>query len=153
MSQAISFPSTTANFDLPLLLSGQAQKEFFLNQSLAIVDAVSTGTVVSTTAMPPSDAEEGQCFLIASGATGDWTGRSGQLAIRIAGSWHFVDPVEGMEVYDQSAQQKRIFKTQWSQVSQPVEAQGGSVVDVEARALLGELISALRSLGIFAEPS
>lgn len=71
--------------------------------------------------------------------------------MRVAESWHFVDPIDGLEVYDHAARQKRVFKTVWHQVSVPAQAQGGSVVDVEARAMLAELIAGLRNVGIFTE--
>ncbi|MEM1194806.1 MAG: DUF2793 domain-containing protein [Pseudomonadota bacterium] len=152
MAEPISFPSTTKNLGLPLLFSGQAQKEFTINQSFAVLDILTRGSVQETRDEPPTEAQDGQCFLVSENAIGDWTGHSGQIAARVAGSWHFVDASEGMEIYDLAAGQKRIFKSEWQVPSTPAQAQGGNVVDAEARALLADLISSLRSAGIFADP-
>ncbi|MEM9310489.1 MAG: DUF2793 domain-containing protein [Pseudomonadota bacterium] len=151
MAEPISFPSSTEKLGLPLLFSGQAQKEFFLNQSLTIIDSLLCQSVEDTLDEPPADAQDGQCFIVSTSPSGDWAGHSSKIAVRIAESWHFVDPIDGLEVYDQAARQKRVFKTVWHQVSVPAQAQGGSVVDVEARAMLAELIAALRNVGIFTE--
>lgn len=152
MAQPISFPSTTENLEIPLLFSGQAQKEFTINQGFAVLDALVSGAVQETRDDPPTEVQDGQCFLVSANAVGDWTGHSGQIAARVAGSWHFIDASEGMEIYDRATGQKRIFKSEWQGPSTPDNAQGGNVIDIEARAVLAELITSLRTVGIFADP-
>lgn len=151
MAQAISFPSTTANMALPLLFSGQAQKEFILNQSFAVLDALMAASVEAAHSAPPQAPEDGQCYLVAENATGAWAGHEDQIAARIGASWHFVTPIEGMEVFDRSSGQRAVFKSQWQFAAAPADPQGGATVDAEARAALTAIISALKSFGVFAE--
>ena len=37
MAETVSFPSTTPTFEIPLLFTGQAQKEFSINQGFTFV--------------------------------------------------------------------------------------------------------------------
>lgn len=151
MAQAIAFPSQTANFELPLLFSGQVQKEFFLNQALATLDALLAGSIEETRAAPPTPAQEGLCFLVSPNADGDWLDHDDEIAVRVGDAWHFITPSEGMEVYDRTLGQKRVFKTQWELTSSPTPPQGGTVVDAEARAAISEILNSLRTLGILPE--
>jgi len=148
MAEPISFPSTTANVALPLLFSGQAQKEFFLNQALATLDAFIIGAVEETRDIPPATAQEGQCYLVSSNASGDWQGYDDQVAARIGGAWHFIRPTDGMELFDRTLGQRLLFKTQWGAAPALYEPTGGAIVDAEARAAIGQVLNTLRSLGI-----
>jgi len=148
MAQPIIFPSTTPNLELPLLYSGQAQKEFTLNQAFAALDAIAGKTVEGVFSAPPSDAAEGLCYLVGPGASAEWSDCSDCIAVRIAGGWHFVAPQEGFEVFDRSIDQKRVFRTGWEAGTAPAEPAGGSVVDAEARAAIVQLISAMQMAGV-----
>ncbi|MEM6856811.1 MAG: DUF2793 domain-containing protein [Pseudomonadota bacterium] len=150
MAEPISFPSTTANISLPLLFSGQAQKEFFLNQALATLDAVIVWSVEDTLDTPPTNTQEGHCYLVASNATGEWEGHDDQIAARIGGAWHFVPPVDGMEIFDRTLGQKLFFRAIWEAAAAHHEPTGGTVVDTEARAAIDEILNTLRKLGILA---
>lgn len=150
MAVSISFPSTTRNLDLPLLFSGQAQKEFSLNQAFTIVDAMLQRGVVSSLNTPPSPAEEGDCYRVLSGATGEWLGHEDSLAIRIGGAWHFVTPKAGMTIFDQTSEQMLLFNAGWVTATGPANPTGGATVDTEARAAISELVEALRIMGLFA---
>jgi hypothetical protein len=74
------------------------------------------------------------------------------IAARQADNWLFIAAREGLRVFDRSLRQERLFTTAWQNPNAPVEPTGGSVVDVEARAVLSELISALRLSGVFPDP-
>lgn len=151
MANPITFPSTTANFALPLLFTGQAQKEFLLNQSTVTIDALLQRCVDASQNSPPDHAAQGQCYRVTPTAEAEWSGQEGKLAIRVADAWLFVAPLAGMMVFDRSAKQHLIFRSAWESAPDPAPLQGGSVVDLEARALLGEVVGALRTLGIFAD--
>ncbi len=55
MNPFADHPAITPQLGLPLLFVGQAQKEFFVNQSLAVIDAVMARSVAGTLATPPRD--------------------------------------------------------------------------------------------------
>ena len=148
MAEPIAFPSTTTNFSLPLLFSGQAQKEFSLNQALTVIDAMMLGTVEQSLASPPSSPGDGSSYRILANPDGEWTGHDDEIALWIGGSWHFVQASDGMAIFDQTASQCFRFLGGWSAAVEPTIPNGGSVVDAEARAALVEIVEALRTYGI-----
>lgn len=152
MADPIFFPSTTVNFALPLLFSGQAQKEFTLNQALAAIDALLAGVVEASLDQPPIDPAEGECYRIAAQASGEWADHSDEIAARIGNGWHFVTPREGMEVFDRSLGIRMIFRGQWQSALAPAVPQGGAVIDTEARATLAQLVEVLQQMGTLPAP-
>lgn len=52
-------------------LHGQAQKEFYVNQSLAILDALAPRAVVASHSQPPADSVENACYPVTGPAPGD----------------------------------------------------------------------------------
>jgi hypothetical protein len=160
---------TSARHALPFILPGQAQKELFHNEALAVIDAALhatvEGTPVSTT---PASPQSGQCWLVASGAAGAWAGEDNNLASWTSGGWRFIRPVEGMAVWDRVAQlDRRWTGGEWShgEISaasvtiggaqvlgsrQPAvtSPSGGTTIDTEARAALHSLLVALRTHGL-----
>lgn len=148
MPAPFDFPTSSANIGLPLLFSGQAQKEFFVNQAFALVDALIQQSVVSSNPTPPASPSDGEVYRVTATANEAWAGEEGALAVRIAGGWHFVSPVEGLRIYDRQAAQFLVFKGQWETASAPGSPTGGSVIDTQARAAIDELIDALEQVGI-----
>jgi hypothetical protein len=149
MPDPIAFDATTTRYRLPLLFSGQAHKEFFVNEALARIDAVLDAKVLGEASDPPEDSEDGDAWLVGPGATGGWEGQEGALAILQPGQWLFVEPVAGMRVFDVSTGQFAHFFEGWQKPTAIAEPTGGFAVDSEARAVIGLLISALRAAGIF----
>lgn len=148
MTDIFTFASTTPRLGLPNLFTGQAQKEFTVNEALALIDALLHAAIDGEAAAPPSEPREGECWLVGSAPTGDWTGQPGQIACRQSGTWLFAAPVEGMTVYDRSAGQLIRFRDGWIRTASVAVPSGGEVVDVEARTAIGELIDNLNTLGI-----
>ncbi|MEO1730558.1 MAG: DUF2793 domain-containing protein [Pseudomonadota bacterium] len=153
MSEPLTFPSTTPITGLPLLFSGQSQKEFFVNQAFTTIDAILFHSIEASLIEPPAESAEGESFRVLPAATSDWEGHDDAIAVKIAGTWHFITPVEGTEVYDKSAKQRLVFNASWQSAVTPVEPAGGSVVDVEARTAISELIGALKTIGLLADQS
>lgn len=87
MSNPLNFSSTTQNIGLPLLIAGQAQKEFFVNQALDILDTLHPHAVVASQAAPPQSAVDGDCFRVTAPATQAWEGCESHLAVRVSGDW------------------------------------------------------------------
>lgn len=162
---------TSARFALPFLQPGQAQKEMFHNEALAIVDAV-LHPVVRTVGddTPPLAPEQGQCWIIGAAPTGDWAGQGGRIAAWTAGGWRFAAPVSGMAawlvdanvwaLYDGSAWRVGLLpatalhidgqQVVGEQQAAIVDPKGGSTVDDEARGAISTILGALRSHGLIA---
>ncbi|EAQ28352.1 hypothetical protein NAP1_12173 [Erythrobacter sp. NAP1] len=149
MAVPIHFPSTTPNAALPLLFSGQAQKEFFLNQAFSILDALLPRAVEQHTSTPPDNPAEGACFLVGPDPIDGWAGHIDEIAMWIAGAWQYVSPQDGMQVFNRETMATLLFEAGWSAASEPAIPTGGATVDSEARAAIGELIEALRMIGVF----
>ena len=119
MTDPISFASTTPRLGLPLLFSGQAQKEFYVNEAHALTDALLHAACEGETAIPPATPAEGGTWLVATGATGEWSGQDGKLASRQAGNWLFAAPVDGMQLFDCSTGQMLLYHGGWQRPAAP----------------------------------
>lgn len=150
MSEPFTFTFATPNIGLPFLTAGQAQKEFFINQALSIVDALHRNTVLASQSAPPALATDGDCYRVTEPASGAWTNRANQIAVKIGDDWHFIAPSEGMRFFDIAADQALFFRATWQYAIAPSVPASGTVVDTEARAALVQLIEALRSIAILA---
>lgn len=144
------FPTTTRQLGLPLLFVGQSQKEFFVNQSLGVLDALAHRVVEASLTTPPADPSDGACFRILAPATGEWTGHEDSIAVRIGGDWHFVTPSPGALIHDLSQKCCLYFDNVWHSSTLSANATGGANIDAEARALLAQVIDALGKLGLVA---
>jgi len=160
---------TTSRLALPFIMPGQAQKEAFHNEALALIDASLHAAVEgSPLPSPPALPEPGQCWIAAPGATAEWAGRDHDLACFTEGGWRFVTPVPGMGAWNK-AEGYAIFWTGagWSDGSLPVAAltiggeqvvgprletiaspSGGTIIDAEARIAIEALIATLKSHGL-----
>ncbi len=102
--------ASTAQFSLPLLAPAQAQKHVTVNEALAVLDAVAQLRVVSATVQsPPSNAVDGEAYLVPSGAGGDWSTRSRQVAIWSNGGWLYLKPKVGWCAWDAQISGRRLF--------------------------------------------
>ena len=129
--------------------SGQAQKELFVNEGLARIDGLLHCSIEGVLSVPASVPLDGQIWLIASGATGDWAGRATQLACRAEGQWLYIAPREGMRIFDIDQRQELCFLSgEWKKSLPLTEPIGGAVVDTEARAAIASVMAALTTLGI-----
>ena len=153
MSDPIALASSTPALGLPLLFAAQAQKEFFVNEALCLLDALHARAVTASQPAPPASAAEGACYRVTATATGAWAGREDRLAVLVGGTWHFIAPAEGMVVYDRAAAGLVIFRSQWQPAAVVAAASGGTVIDVQARAVLTDLIAALKTMGVLATPA
>jgi hypothetical protein len=149
MTDPISYSSATPRYALPLLFSGQSQKEFYVNEAHALTDALLHPACEGETADPPATPAEGQAWLVGSGATGEWIGEDGKLASRQAGNWLFTAPNDGLRLFDRSTGQILLYRGGWRRPAAPDAPTGGTVVDAEARTAIGDLVAALVEAGIF----
>ena len=150
---------------------GQLQKEIFHNEALAIADLLICGLVEATPlAAPPAAPVAGLLYRVAEGGSGAFAGEAGALASWSAAGWRFCVPVEGLRLIDRASGIELVFRGgTWSEGSaranevviggarvlgsrQPAIANpnGGSVVDSEARAAVGHILTMLRAHGLIA---
>ena len=104
-------PDTSPNLALPYLLPAQAQKHVTHNEALQRLDAVTQLVVEAFGATtPPGSPGVGLVWALGGGATGDWAGKSGKLALRVAGGWIFLDPLEGWRAWGRAETQLRVWR-------------------------------------------
>ncbi|MDN3647075.1 DUF2793 domain-containing protein [Pontixanthobacter aestiaquae] len=149
MAQPIAFTDTSGRFQLPFLFAGQAQKEFFVNEAHALTDMLLHTTILGELAGPPSESVDGDIWLVASGAIGEWACHDGDLAGRQAGLWKFITPRDGMRIFDSSIGQFALHSGGWVRAAPPTIPATGQTVDSELRDAFDQLIEALRNAGIF----
>lgn len=149
MTEPLTFTSATARFALPFLFAGQAQKELFVNEAHARIDMLLHPSVLGEADDPPAAPADGDCWLVGSAPTGQWSARSGALACRQVGEWQFATPLAGMQLFDRSTRQFLVFTDTWQRLAPPPEPSGGSTVDSEARGAIATLLAALKLAGIF----
>lgn len=142
----------TARLDLPYLFPGQAQKEAFVNEALARLDALVQPAVLDERDDPPSDPAPGDSHIVGTAPTGAWAGHAGAIALWAESQWLFVSPREGMTAFDRASASLASYSAAagWNRAEAPAAVSGGAVVDTELRAAFAEAIAGLRSLGFFA---
>lgn len=88
--------SDTPLLALPYLSASQAQKHVTVNEALSLLDGMLHLAVASraATAPPPAPAD-GARYLLPAGASGEWAGHAGAVALRMEGAWRFLPPREG----------------------------------------------------------
>lgn len=149
MTDPVSFSSVSPRFALPLLFAGQSQKEATVNEALLAADVLLHPAIETVLATPPATPINGQCWLVGSGATGAFAGRTDHIAAWTEGGWRFMAPREGMRAYDIASTAHRLYASgSWRLVAAPAAPTGGSVVDNQARAAIAAIISSLRTAGV-----
>ena len=142
------YDSRTARFDLPLLFAGQAQKEGFVNEIAARIDALLHGAIEGELATPPSAPADGSAWLVAAGASGAWLGQAGKIAARQAGNWLFSTPRDGMKLLNRTTGQEIRYSGGWKAAARPASPGGGTIIDAEARAAITAILAVLTTAGI-----
>jgi hypothetical protein len=66
--------------------------------------------------------------------TGAWTAKEDPIAVMTGGDWRFIAPVQGWGLLDRAAGRLVIYRAQWHPAAVVVAPEGGTVIDVDARA-------------------
>lgn len=162
---------TTPRFALPLIEAGQAQKELFHNEALALLDTL-VQPVVQTMGdnTPPGAPVAGQSWIVGGTPTGDWVGQADAVATWTAGGWRFVAPVDGMSAWVAglgltarrsggawaagavTASGLVVAGVQVVGAQRPAIAapSGAGTVDTAARSAVNAILAALRAHGLIA---
>lgn len=93
--------------DTPLLgitemEASQAQPEIVFNEAIRKLEAMSPLQAIDKDlTAPPVSPADGDRYLVPSNATGDWSGRTFNVALNINGVWHYLVPSPGWRCYVQ----------------------------------------------------
>ncbi|MBS0255818.1 MAG: DUF2793 domain-containing protein [Proteobacteria bacterium] len=148
MTTPFTFDSASPRFGLPLLFAGQAQKEAHVNEAHALSDALLHCAIEGVANAPPASPVEGSCWLVGPAPSGDWAGQAGKLAARQAGNWLFIAAQDGMRVLNRATAQDMRYAGGWKTASRPASPSGGTTIDAEARAAIGQILTALTTAGL-----
>lgn len=165
-------PDLTPRFALPLLASGQAQKEVTHNEALTLADLLMAPVVVAV-APPgvPANPAVGDAWIVGAAPQAPWDGQAHRLAFWSDGGWRFVSAPVGMTVWSVGDQlpvrrtasgwdigqiDAAVVRIGGNQIVGPRLAgiaapSGGSTVDFEARAAIDALLARLRTHGLIAQ--
>lgn len=161
----------TSRHSLPFLVPGQAQKEWFVNESLQAIDIIGFPVAEGVSSVtPPASPTIGQCFLVDTGASGAWTGHDQELAGWTENGWRFLTVPEGAQVAIRTSGEiavrtasgwevgtvrgasveiggVAVLGDQKSAISDPT---GGTTNDAEARVAIISILGAMRAHGLIA---
>jgi Protein of unknown function (DUF2793) len=77
----------------------QANKEISHNTALRQIEGRTIGVLSRTTTTPPVTPTAGNCYIIPSGATGEWSGKTNQMAHFFGGVWNYWVPVSPVRLW------------------------------------------------------
>lgn len=90
----------TTHLLLPYILAAQAQKHVTHNEALRILDGLVQLSVIDRDlTAPPGSAADGDRYIVASGATGDWAGWDLNVAFWSDGAWLRLPPRIGWRTW------------------------------------------------------
>lgn len=86
---------------MPELVSAQALPETTVNEIARILEQGARWFVFIDRDLntPPGSPADGDAYLVASSATGAWSGHDGDIAWRMSTAWEFIAPSEGMAAF------------------------------------------------------
>ncbi len=161
----------TPRWALPQLFAGQAQKEVFHNEALARIDMLLHGYAESADiAGPPVSPVAGQCWIVAAGASGAWSGQEGSVACWTEGGWRFAAPRAGLSLWvddrghamqhdgagwgDAALREDGLYvsgtRVVCDRQAAIADPSGGTTIDGEARGVVVAILSVLRTHGLIA---
>lgn len=159
----------TTRWSLPLLASGQAQKEITHNEAIVAIDRMLHLAVASrSVSVPPSHSETGDIYIIGAAPSGAWEASAGQLACFEGAGWAIWPPRPGCLAWVADEQQFAVYAAAgWIAGGWPTQGlliggrvvmaamptaianpEGGGSIDAQCRLALAELLVALRSQNV-----
>lgn len=98
--------TTTTQLALTHLVEGQASAEVTINDALNKLDAtVQLAVKDRDLTAPPGSPTEGDRYIPAATATGDWAGHEGKIAVYLSG-WVFITPKTGWQAHVEDEDQQ-----------------------------------------------
>ena len=144
------FQDRTARLDLPLLFAGQSQRETFVNETFARLDALLHCAVEAQQQNPPPAPLDGQCWLVGAGASGAWSDQAGAIACFQQGQWLFQQPRDGLRLLNKATGQHLHHFGSWQTPGTPALPAGGTTIDAQARTAIAAILATLSAAGILA---
>jgi hypothetical protein len=90
----------TTHLLLPFILAAQAQKHVTHNEALRLLDGlVQLAVLDRDLTSPPASPSDGDRYIVASGATGDWSGWDLSVAYHVDGAWMRLAPRPGWRAW------------------------------------------------------
>ena len=101
---------SSPNLALPYIQPSQAQKHVTHNEAVERLDALAQLVLEAVgAAAPPAGAAEGAAWGVGKGASGDWAGKAGSVALRAGGGWLFLSPQVGWRAWDKASGLLRVW--------------------------------------------
>jgi len=101
--------NSSLQLSLPYIQGGQAQKHITHNEAIRTLDTVVQLSVVSQATAPDAGAVDGDRYIVAPGATDDFIGQEGNIAMLETGVWAFFAAKTGWVAYDESTGGQVVF--------------------------------------------
>ncbi|WP_333827597.1 DUF2793 domain-containing protein [Pararhodobacter sp.] len=113
----------TTHLLLPYILASQAQKHVTHNEALRLLDAMVQLSVLDRTRTgPPASPTDGDRHIVASGATGLWSGWDLNVAFWVDGVWMRLVPRPGWLAWIAAEQMFLVWNgSAWQPVGEPVD--------------------------------
>ncbi|MDT8857791.1 DUF2793 domain-containing protein [Paracoccaceae bacterium Fryx2] len=113
----------TTHLLLPYILASQAQKHVTHNEALRLLDAMVQLSVLDRTrTAPPASPTDGDRHIVASGATGLWSGWDLNVAFWVDGVWMRLAPRPGWLAWIAAEQAFVVWNSSgWDLVGEPVD--------------------------------
>ena len=126
----------SAKLSLPYLQASQAQKHVTHNEALRMLDSVVQLSVIDADLTdPPATPADGDRYLLPVGATGDWAGEDGKLAVWDDTAWVFHTPNEGWLAWVEDVDQLHAYDgTTWVEAGGAGDLQNVDFVGVNTTA-------------------
>lgn len=124
-----------------------------MNLNLLVFDSLIQGAVISRTITAPPGAAQGAIYIIPVGATGEWAGKTGQVAIMLPLGWVYFVPHVGWRFWV-IAENLFVRYTGSSWVSETTGSVGGGIFGYATVALMNaDLTPPAGSVGaVFSDP-
>lgn len=115
--------ATTPHLGLILLEQAQSQKEITVNTALMKIDALlNTRVLDKDLSAPPVSPVEGDLYIVAASATGEWAGYENHIAY-FEQVWRFITPNSGLMLWVEDESKHYLFDgAEWSSMSTSVGA-------------------------------
>jgi hypothetical protein len=119
-------PDTTTKLLLPYILAAQAQKHVTHNEALRLLDGLVQMSVSDRDlTVPPGSPAEGDRYIVASGATGDWMGWDDDIALFGDGIWFRLPKQVGWRAWVQDEGMLVVWNgVEWFELSGVVGSDG-----------------------------